>query len=145
MVLRSSGPQVLRSLPIRKKNMSCKIDYGSLVRALGELEEILEQPKNKYIVSGTIQCFEFTFELSWKMLQRTLKVQGVTTGSPMQVFRAGKEAGFIDSIEVWAGFLKQRNLTTHTYNKDTAEEIYLTAQAFPAHVKELLRRMEEDS
>ncbi|MCX6130791.1 MAG: HI0074 family nucleotidyltransferase substrate-binding subunit [Proteobacteria bacterium] len=114
-----------------------------LSRALAELEDFLAQPKNKYLIAGTIQCFEFSFELSWKAMQRILKEQGVETGSPMQVFRAAHKIALIDSFELWAGFLKQRNLSVHTYNQDVAEEVYKAAQSFAIEARILFARLEK--
>jgi nucleotidyltransferase substrate binding protein (TIGR01987 family) len=121
--------------------MSKDFDLTALERATSSLREILAQPKNKFIVAGTIQNFEFTFELAWKAMQRLLKLRGVDTGSPNQVFRAAIKEGFIENFELWNEFLKKRNLTVHTYNESTAEEVYASAKAFLPVVSELLSRL----
>lgn len=123
--------------------MANEFDLTPLLQALSSLNEILEQDKNKFIVAGTIQNFKFTFELSWKAMQRFLKLRGVDTGSPNQVFRAAAKEGLIDNFEEWNGYLKMRNLTVHTYNKDTAEEVYAAAKCFPADVKKLIQKFDE--
>ncbi len=122
--------------------MSDGFDLSPLKKALSSLEDILKQPKNKYIVAGTIQNFEFTFELSWKAMQRYLKLRGVETGSPNQVFRAALKEGIISDFEVWNEFLRFRNLTVHTYNLDVAEEVFLAAQKFPMYVHKIILKFE---
>jgi nucleotidyltransferase substrate binding protein (TIGR01987 family) len=121
------------------------LDFTSLEKALLSLKEILEQPVNKYIRAGTIQCFEYTFELSWKMMQRVLKEQGIVTGSPMQAFREAEKTKLISNLNFWIEMLKQRNLTVHTYNEDTAEEVYNSIIHFPKKVDELIIRLKEES
>lgn len=117
------------------------LNLGPLQKALMSLEDILEQPKNKYIVAGVVQNFAFTFELSWKAMQRYLKIQGVQTGSPNQVLRASKKEGLIEDLDLWLAFLKHRNLTVHTYNVEVAEEVYVMATQLPKEVRCLLDQL----
>ena len=121
------------------------ITFDPLKKALMFLEDILKQPFSVYMRAGIVQCFENTFELSWKAMQRVLKQQGVETGSPMQVFRAAKKAGFIDDVNNWAALLKARNLTVHTYNDTVAQEVFEAAVNFPEAVHELIARLEKET
>jgi nucleotidyltransferase substrate binding protein (TIGR01987 family) len=123
--------------------MAIDFDLRPLKTALASLQEILAQPKDKFIVAGTIQNFEFTFELAWKAMQRLLKIRGVDAASPTQVLRAAKHEGLVDSLEMWLEFLKARNLTVHTYNQKTAEEVYLQASRFPDEVIQLLSKLDQ--
>jgi nucleotidyltransferase substrate binding protein (TIGR01987 family) len=123
--------------------MAIDFDLRPLKTALASLQEILAQPKDKFIVAGTIQNFEFTFELAWKAMQRLLKIRGVDAASPTQVLRAAKQEGLVDSLEMWLEFLKARNLTVHTYNQKTAEEVYLQASRFPDEVIQLLSKLDQ--
>lgn len=122
--------------------MSQDPNLNPLKKALDSLEDILKQPHNKYIVAGVVQNFEFTFELSWKAMQRFLKLQGVETGSPNQVLRAAAQEGLIIDLELWLTFLKNRNLTVHTYNEDVAEEVYQAAKLLPSTVHKLITKLE---
>lgn len=119
-------------------------DLNSLKKVLHSLEDILTQPQNKYIIAGVIHNFELTFGLSWKAMQCFLKLRGVDTGSPNQVLRASKKEGLIDDLELWMKFLKERNLTVHTYNENVAEEVYETAKLLPKEVRELLSKLEQE-
>jgi nucleotidyltransferase substrate binding protein (TIGR01987 family) len=119
-------------------------DLNPIRKALASLKEILAQPKNKFIITKTIQNFEFTFELAWKAMRRLLKLRGADLAIPMQVFRGATKEGLIQDIDVWTEFLKKRNLTVHTYNENTAEEVYQAAARFPQYVDELILKLSSE-
>ena len=118
------------------------LDLSALRKAADSLEDILRQPLNPYIRDGVIQRFELTFELTWKTMQRALKLGGVETGSARQVFRAAHKAGYLDDVPAWMGFLASRNLTTHTYNEATADEVYQAAARFPSFARQVIAKLE---
>jgi len=43
--------------------------------------------------------FQFTYELSWKLLRARLREEGVEAATPRAVFRAAGEAGLLASVE----------------------------------------------
>ena len=74
---------------------------------------------------GLIQAFEFTHELSWKVLKDYFDFQGgseLITGS-RDATREAFKMGVIKNGEVWMEMISSRNQTSHTYNKKTADEI----------------------
>ena len=117
-------------------------DLSSLKLALNSLKDVLKQDYNDYIRDAAIQRFEYTFELAWKAMKRTLKEEGSEIGSPKQVFRSAFEAKLIDNLEQWFALLKERNLTVHTYNEETAKEVYESAKSFPKVVDQLIYNLE---
>ena len=44
--------------------------WSPLRGAVDSLQDAVAQPKNPYTRDATIQRFEYTFELAWKMLRR---------------------------------------------------------------------------
>lgn len=74
---------------------------------------------------GLIQRFEYTHELAWKVMKDYAEYQGNTaiTGS-RDATREGFKMGLIEQPDNWMDMLASRNLTSHTYNADTAEEIH---------------------
>ena len=82
-------------------------------RALSELEQ-----------QGLIQSFEFTHELSWKLLKDFLEYQGLSgiIGS-RDAARNAYNQSLISNAEVWMEMIESRNLTSHTYNDETARDI----------------------
>jgi len=93
-------------------------------RAVGKFSDVLEQEKNEYMRDSAIQRFEFTFELAWKTLKAFLEEQGITVYSPRDSFKGAFQLGLMDEETTWLEMIELRNLTTHTYNESTAEEIY---------------------
>lgn len=86
---------------------------------------------------GLIQAFEYTYELGWQVIKDYLVWQGVTDiiGS-RDTIREGFNKQLIADGEVWMNMLQDRNRTSHTYNKDTAESIIrnIDKQYFDAFV-----------
>lgn len=82
-------------------------------RDLSELEQ-----------QGLVQVFEFTHELAWNVLKDYLEAQGFVgiIGSKNATREAFKN-GLIEDGEAWMEMIKSRNLSSHTYNPEIAEEI----------------------
>ena len=121
-----------------------KIDFSPLKKAILSLEDILKQKMDVYRRDGAIQRFEYTFELTWKMMQRVLKAQGIEAGSPKQVFRSALKADIIENVEDWFLFLEKRNLTVHIYNEKVADEVFLAARKFPKYAKQVLQKLKKE-
>lgn len=73
--------------------------------------------------AGMIQFFEMTFELSWKLLKDYLEKEGYIVKSPREAIKYALQAQLIENGHVWMDALKDRNLTIHTYEEETAKEI----------------------
>jgi nucleotidyltransferase substrate binding protein (TIGR01987 family) len=86
------------------------------------------------IRAGVIQNFELTYELSWKFIKRWLEnnigITEVDGVSRRQLYRLAAQSKIIKDIELWMTFHKYRNLTSHTYDENTAKEVVGTCQAF---------------
>ncbi|MBI2083230.1 MAG: nucleotidyltransferase substrate binding protein [Deltaproteobacteria bacterium] len=120
---------------------------NQLERGLQYLASIESQKDNELreqFRAAVIQAFEFSFELSWKLLKRYLenysleKVDGFTT---KQLFRVGFEQGLIRDPNAWFGYLEKRNLTVHTYDGAVAERVYEGAKGFLRDAQDLLQRL----
>jgi nucleotidyltransferase substrate binding protein (TIGR01987 family) len=60
----------------------------SLSNALDRFAEAIAHPDpDDIVMDGTIQRFEFTFELFWKTLRRFLQQEGIDTASPKNTLR----------------------------------------------------------
>ncbi len=94
-------------------------------KALSQLQKFIDKGElTELEVQGLIKAFEYTFELAWKTLKDFLEFKGQTDiyGS-RDTIRKSFELGLIDDGENWMDMLGSRNLTSHTYNEETANEI----------------------
>lgn len=102
--------------------------YNNYLRAFRTLADAVELAEERELSNleeqGLIQGFEFTHELAWNVLKDYLEEQGLTgiIGSKDATREAFKN-GLIDDGEAWMDMIKARNLSSHTYNPETAEEI----------------------
>lgn len=98
-------------------------DYQKAVSRLDEsLNESLS--KGSIVIDGTIQRFEFTFELAWKVLKAALEFQGIGTATPRSAIKEAFRAQWIKNGQGWIDMLEDRNKTSHIYNEKQAAGIY---------------------
>jgi nucleotidyltransferase substrate binding protein (TIGR01987 family) len=125
--------------------MSSKLEnlVRQFERAVDKLSDVLKQEKNEYIRDSAIQRFEFTFDLAWKSMKAFLEESGITAYSPRDTIKGAFQVGLIDEDPVWLEMIELRNLTSHTYNEFTAEEIYEALPNVLSRCKELLERLKK--
>lgn len=94
-----------------------------------------------------IQRFEYTYELSIKMLRRVLEqsvsLEELDLMNFQDFIRTGAEKGLIADPKKWFEFRKMRNTTSHSYDEAKAKEIYQRLQLFIQHVQDLLKKMKQ--
>ena len=74
---------------------------------------------------GVIKRFEFCTELAWKTVREYLIDQGYNDiNSPKSVMKTAFSDGLISDSDTWIGIIKSRNITSHLYNEELAENIY---------------------
>jgi nucleotidyltransferase substrate binding protein (TIGR01987 family) len=97
-------------------------------KALSKLREAVlmsrARPLSDLERQGLIKAFEFTHELAWNTLKDYFTDQGNTsiTGS-RDATREAFQKGLIQHGDQWMDMIKSRNLSSHTYNEDTAIEV----------------------
>ena len=96
--------------------------------------------------AGLIKHFEFTYELSWKAMQRWVRdsVGGSVDAmyTRLDVFRRAGEAGLIADVERWIAHHRARNLTSHTYRQETADQVLAAVPGFLEDARALLLALE---
>ena len=95
--------------------------FRNFSRAYTLLSEAAERPiaeLNQLEQEGTIQRFQYTFQLAWLTLKDRLEYAGIvlTEITPRNVIREAYAAGLISDGEVWIDLLTDRNLMAHTYD-----------------------------
>lgn len=124
-------------------NDQLRDDFGQLENALQRLREALEQPEsNPLAIDGTIQRFEFSIELFWKLLKHLLQQERRPATTPKQVLRAAYSAGWLEPEELWLDMLDDRNASSHTYRESIARRIYGNIQRYYPVLAETLSRLE---
>ena len=79
---------------------------------------------NELEAQGLIKAFEYTYELAWNMLRDYLLFQGNSgLHGSRDTLRLAFERGLIRDGEDWMLMLQDRNLTVHTYNDESAQQI----------------------
>ncbi|NQY81167.1 MAG: nucleotidyltransferase substrate binding protein [Candidatus Caenarcaniphilales bacterium] len=122
-----------------------KDSFLALKKALLRLSEALKEnyQKNHLVIDAAIQRFEFCIELMWKNLKRFLEYEGINASSPREVLKEAFAINMISEEEIWLNMLRARNLTSHTYNEDTAMNIYQELPDFYQKMKETVESLEE--
>ncbi len=116
---------------MEEKIRELTLHLKTLERALATLKDIFQEPYSVIVRDATIQRFEYTFELAWKMFRKAAKVEGIDTGSPRQAIRAVYDAKLIEDTDIWFQMLDERNRVSHTYRELTAEEVFESARQLP--------------
>jgi nucleotidyltransferase substrate binding protein (TIGR01987 family) len=125
------------------------LSLQQLETALVRLEEALNEPPDApLLLDGTVQRFEFVFELSWKTLMHVLSEDGIDVNTPRQSLRSAASAGLITDERSWLELLEARNLTSHTYNEEIARRVFATIKrrhgqlaALPAVIRKHLAQL----
>lgn len=76
---------------------------------------------------GLIQSFEFTHELSWNLMKDFAEYQGnmdIRGSRDATLFAAN--VNLIENAHQWMDMIQSRNKTSHTYNEETANEIFIS-------------------
>ena len=111
---------------VDKRDIRWEQRFLNYQKALAQLQKFIDKGiLSELEKQGLVKAFEYTYELAWNTLKDFLEYQGQTNiyGS-RDAIRKAFELGLIDNGENWMDMLKSRNKTSHTYNEETAEEIY---------------------
>lgn len=136
------------------------LDLSSLCKAIDSLERTLRVAEDRALAAeldndareairaGVIQNFEFTYELCWKFMRRWLKEnadveEAESPRTRKELFRLAARFGLIREPLSWFSYGDARNLTSHTYDEETAESVYETALGFVEDARYLLDKLQE--
>ena len=126
--------------------------FSNFVKAMDKLQQSVEyistldiresidkdEVLDELIKEGLIQRFEYTHELAWNVMKDYAEYQGNSTiGGSRDASREALQLKIIADGEIWMDMIQSRNKTSHTYNDETANEIYnkILTHYYPAFVK----------
>lgn len=127
------------------------LDFSSLKNSILSLEKAIKRsqkdPKDEEVRDAVIQRFEYTFELSWKMLRRKLKSDypsslEIEALDYKDLIREGAKNGYIEDPQSWFEYRNARNKTSHNYQESVAKEVYSAALKFFPDASFLLSALE---
>lgn len=92
-----------------------------------KLQQFISEDNGSEVTrAGILHAFEFTFELWWKYLQKYLDSTYVLEEhGPSNVIKVAFQNGVLEDGQAYMDMLRDRNLISHTYKENMAEEIYL--------------------
>lgn len=130
------------------------LELQSFNQAIRSLKLALDEYKvnnTDFIRDSCIQRFEYTYELSWKMLKRYLET---TSPNPAEfdemsfqnLIRTGNEKSLLlSNLEVWKKYRVARGTTSHTYNNQKALEVFSIIPDFLKEAQYLLQQLEKNN
>lgn len=128
------------------------LDLTPLENAVQRLREGLArseaEPGDTQLRDGLIQRFEFTYELSHKMLKRHLEQsaaspQAYDAADFQYLIRSANEQGLLRSDwPVWRRFRELRGKTSHTYDEAVAKDVVAEIPSFMEEAAHLLSALQ---
>jgi nucleotidyltransferase substrate binding protein (TIGR01987 family) len=127
------------------------LDIRPLERAIAALGAALARyeitPGDDIVRDACIQRFEFTYELSHKMLKRFLEA---TSANPADIdamafqdlIRTGSERGLLlGDWPRWKIYREARAITSHTYDDEKARRVFAIIPGFLTEARTLCERL----
>lgn len=93
-------------------------------RAIERLNEAVAEKETALVRDGTIQRFEFTYEMAWKAMKLWLEGKDIDVRNAKDTLREALQQGLIEDGNGWTRLHENRNLTSHTYDEAIAKKIY---------------------
>ena len=131
----------------QSEDMRWKQRFSNFNKAFNQLEKFMSHGQlNEMEEQGLIKAFEYTYELSWKTLQDLLKEKGYNDiVGPKPVIEQSFQDGYILDGQAWMRMHKSRDLTSHTYDEKTANDIITgIKEEYFFLLKNLQVRLEEE-
>jgi nucleotidyltransferase substrate binding protein (TIGR01987 family) len=102
--------------------------FENFERAMGLLDEVVQRglpSLSRLEKEGSIQRFEITFELGWKLMRDSLEASGMVIApvTPRTVIKEAFGAKLLQDAQVWIDMMLSRNLLSHSYDLETFEAV----------------------
>jgi len=122
--------------------MRSQLKFETFKKAFQSLEAIYLKPieADRSNVDATIQRFEFTIELAWKWLKDYFLERDIILHYPKEILQEAYRVQLIENENVWLNMLKDRNLTSHTYDENLADAIYQRIKEYVPAFRKLLEK-----
>ena len=91
-----------------------------------------------------IHRFEFTFEISWKVMQELANEANLQGYGPKASIRNAAQMELISNPELWLEFTESRNLVSHTYVETIAANLAKKLETFLPLLKDLQKNLQNN-
>lgn len=117
-----------------------KLILTSLENATNRLQEALELPADDIVRDAVVKRFEYTNELCFKFLKRSLKefYDLNTETTYKNILKEGLKYNLILNLELWEEARNGRNYSAHDYSLEISQSNYLLAPKFLTEAKNLI-------
>jgi len=126
-------------------------DISALENAVNRLDEVIVRYKkdlsDSVVRDSLIQRFEFTYSIALKtikryFIERAFVVENINQMSFNDMIRTANQLNLLKSnLEKWTIFRNMRNLTSDTYDEDTAQKVVSVIPEFYEEMQYLTDRM----
>ena len=122
-----------------------KQNFADLGEALERLKEALETPidEHRVIMDGTIQRFEFCIELFWKNFKNFLEKEEREVLSPRDAVAQAYQMKWFDNEKIWLKMLHDRNVMSHTYKKEKADNVYARIKTYYPEMQAIYEKLKQ--
>lgn len=127
------------------------LDLTAFEKALNSLKKVWDVYTNEtdddITRDSVIQRFEYTYEMSVKIIERFLKEKTTTNIKTLtfnELIRIANQRELLSgNLENWEGYRKKRNMTSHTYDEAKALEVVSIMGDFIKEADYLLNKLKE--
>lgn len=141
--LQGEASHATQSNSLRSAMAALDKSLGFLKSPLADDTDLREQ-----FLAASVQAFEFTHELAFKMLKRQLRLMAADPAAIdgmayMDVVRSGAAAGLVIDVARFRDYREKRNIASHTYDQAKAGEIEMILGDFRNDIAQLLAGLEQ--
>ena len=106
---------------MNNKDIRWQQRFENLKKAYSLLKEVVDLYPNLSDLEkeGMVQRFEYTFELAWNTIKDYLESKGIEEKFPRDIIKSAFKTNIISDEETWISILDNRNLVSHTYDRDS--------------------------
>ena len=125
-------------MPYKKEKLT------QFAEALLTFEELIGVKKSRVIQDATIQRFEYTAELFWKVLKITLfETEGIDSATPKSVIRDAVKSDILTASQgkLALQMINDRNMTSHLYSRVFTDALYKKMPRYAQLLRKIYERL----
>lgn len=130
------------------------LDLTSFEKAIDSLIDVINvynsDKSNTYMRDSMIQRFEYTYSLALKMIKRyfaqsAFEIENIDGMTFNEMIRTANRMELLQSnLEQWNKYREKRNMTSHTYDENIAQDVVSVIPMFKDDAEFLLKRLKEN-